>query len=592
MSKSISRAQLVAEARQGQLRNREGRVKRLDQARYIALLVQFYKEAEDSNFYCMADKAKEKNGYFFTDPQREIAECMLASVFKKERREIYISLTRQFGKTQIVSMVTEFCYRHYSEIFGEPFAVAIIAPEKGTAAEVFARIKNYIIANEVDLVIDTRYETQTINGDTIRLYGIYEGALGGTIEGRTFSMVIRDEAHLGDDSKFIDQVIPATNRTSGPIVLIGNGGFRDCYYYRGLKRGTNEEKGQYVFRYTYKTLRKYMLDLGERGLESCKLWVDNTDRYITNVGGEKSLFVRKNIFCEWALQLGGFLSEENLKACPPVAQEDVAEEFFIGFDVAHSGMDRGVAAIMDRNKNMLDLWITKEIGEVIPLAIQAKKLYDRCIESGLMTVDGENSLLKCIGVDATGLGIGMAEVLEQLFPVPIKRFVFTAKAKQDWFINFRDSVITDVSAERVRFNRHPETLEPTARYANVMTTWADAELWGIALKEIFDLEVIEMRNGLFGFHAPTSKGGVLGKSVNDDLVDAMVIVNSVVGYWDGFHPFTRRRASLSPAVKDGRSLSFDLGIPEYLGDSSGTVPPKLKAFRLKATRGGDPFLRH
>lgn len=595
MSKSITRAQTISGLKQNQLRNRALLPDKLDNTQFVALLVRFYREAEDSNFYCSLPRAKEKKGYYFTEPQREIAECILASVFMKERREIYISIVRQFGKTELVAMTTEFCYRHYSEIFGSPFAVAIIAPEKGTATEVFSRIKNYIVANETDLPIDTKFEVKTMAGDTIRLYGIYDGATGGTIEGRTFDMIIRDEAHKGSERKWLDEVMPAANRTTGPIILIGNGGFKDCYYYRGLKKGTDVSKRHYVFRYTYNTLRGYMLDLARQGMDSCRVWVENTDKYIENLGGRKSLFVRKNILCEWDLKLGGFLDRESVEAVEEVIKDDIHPDIFLTYDVAHSGMDRAIATIIDRNKNILDLWVIKDTGEVVTLEKQANTLYDRCLESGLMTFDGKDCPLKCVGVDASGLGVGMAEMMEKLFPIPIKRFTFTVQAKQDWYFHLRDSVVAEVPSSRVRFNRRQkgkgtkggeDVNESLYGYAKLKKPMATSDHWDICQRELYDIEVIELKNDMFGFHAPTASGGVMGLSIHDDFVASMAMAISLIGYWDGFHPTTTssRSRQLSSGA-EGSHLSAASPVDVYQGDSRpGSVPPKLKALRRKARR--------
>ena len=589
MSKNITIAQKVSEVRKKQMGSKQDRPETLSEEQFIGLLANYYKEAEESNFYCSLDEAIEKKSYYFLEPQRLIAECILRSVFQQVRHDIFISIVRQFGKTQVVAMTIEFCFRHYNEIFGRPLAVAIIAPERGTAAEVFNRVKNYIIANETELLVDSKYEVKTIAGDTIRLYGIYEGAVGGTIEGRTFDITIRDEAHLGDDAKYIDQVIPATNRTSGPNILIGNGGFRDCYYYNGLKKGTNAKKKHFVFRYTYTKLRDYMMELAGQGLKSAALWVSNTDKYIENMGGKNSMFVRKNIFCEWPLLIGEFLTVDILNKVPPVETADLSTEYLLAYDVAHSGMDRAVATIYDRNKNVLDIWVIKDVGEIMPLSLQAQKLYERCMEAGLLLRDANvKSPLKAIGVDATGLGIGMAEVLESLFPCPIKRFVFSTRPKMEWYITFRDSVVSDIPAEQVRFNTN------RVPYANIVTPWATKELWEIAIKEIADIEVIKNKDGTLGFHAPTSRGGVLGKSINDDIVDSMVIGVSLLGYWDGFHPFTRRQASTARSGATSLSMSDVAGLPTYRKPSPGErpgsgVPPKLRELRRLAKKGVDPY---
>lgn len=521
MAKSILKARRIRDARSI---DRKRYISKLTNEQFEKLLNKFYKEARDNNFHTNFEEAIKNNGYYFLHPQREIAERILRSVFLQEKSNIYVSLTRQLGKTEVVAMVTEFCFEHYFEVFGKPLRVAVIAPEKGTATEVFRRVKNYIVSREsMDLAIDRSNEVENITGDRIQLYGIYAGH-GGTIEGRTFDMLIRDEGHLGSDDIFLDQVLPTTNRTAGPIITIGNGGFADCYFYRGLKRGTDPAKNTYSFIYNFITLEPYMKDLARRGDKSSQRWLDATYDYVENAGGWKSLYVRKNILCEWMVNMTQFLSLRDFQNCAQVNKQEIGPKYFVSYDCAYKGMDRAVACVMDQYRNVLDFWVLKDIGDAVTFERQAETLRELCERQGIL----DN--IVTLGVDTTGMGVGMGEAIEKVFPrTHIKRFDFTAKKKMEWYVALHDSVVAERSSHRIRINWG------LFGYGERDGCIMKKEVLDMAIKEVCDIEIKPTQNGLITFHAPTA-GKMLGKSMNDDFSDALVMALDLVGDSMGYAP--------------------------------------------------------
>ncbi len=510
MARSIERANAIVKARKDRYKNKGLRPDKLDDNQFNVLLQRYYNAAANRGMYVTIEEAVENKGFYFLGMQRDIAECILASVFKREKRYIYISVPRQIGKTDIVVFTMSFCYEHYSSIFGEPLRVATIAPEKGTATEVFDRLHDFILLGETDLATDTKTRVETIRGDTIALYGLYEGGgAGATIEGRTHDVIIRDEGHMGDDAKFLDQVLPTTSRTRGPIIVIGNGGFRDCFFYRGILGGTNEAEKKYVFRYTWETLEDYMLDLASKGIISAQTWVDNTRAYIAACGGLNSLSVRKNVLCEWVLTIGSYLTEEDLTRCENRGDiEEIPQDIYVTVDVAVKGRDRTVAMIGDGDGYIFDMVVLKDVADQIALREQCDILAGYCEDMGYI------ANIRAIGVDATGLGVGMVEFMEVAFSAPIKSFIFSQVKKMDWYLALRDSIITTIDGDRLSFNKNHKHYPTLA-------------------KELIDLEVTVTKNGNLSFAAPAS--AVMGKAVNDDYVAALAMYRSLIGLTEGFY---------------------------------------------------------
>lgn len=550
--------------RKNAAKSRKGKLYKLDEEKFKKVLAQFYIEAEKSGFYTVFEDAIEENGYFFTDHQRVIAVDILKAVFMKISTTINISITRQFGKTELVTLVISFCYDYFFKIFGEPFKCCIIAPEKGTASEVFNRAANYILAKDLDMATNTKSEKRTNRGDVVQLFGIYEDAKGGTVEGRTFNLVVRDEAHLGDDVKFADQVEPTAMRTGGSIVMIGNGAERNCTFRTNVMRGncdilsedarpinrrTGERIGEdtrrvvgknIVHRYTYNTLRDYMEKLAQRGLESSRAWINGTEKYIAEKGGRDSIMVRKNILCQFMVNLGNFLSMDQLERCrrrtarlPAMREKDL----YLGVDFATKG-DRSVAAFVNKDRQIEDWVILKDANEIKSLTSQLRILYDYCDEKGIF------ERLAGIGGDSTGMGIGAIEIMEGIFGCEIVPYNFSQRKKHEWYTDLKDLMMTLNKEDRLHY-------DPLHEHAPIFE------------KEMTELEVTASKNGILSFSAPEKHG------CYDDFVAATAIANSMRArnlslYSNRVKPRTDREVSISLAKRAKNMRDRIFGRPQQV----------------------------
>ena len=506
MTLSIKKQERVQKYREWASEIRKNLPYRLNEEQFKKLLIQFYAESEKHGFYLRLEDAIRNRGFFFTDHQRAIAVDILKSIFTKSPSVINISITRQFGKTELVTMVISFCYDHFFKAFGEPFKCCVIAPEKGTASEVFNRACRYIMSRGIEMITNTREEKETIRGDVIRLFGIYDDVKGGTIEGRTHNLVVRDEAHLGDDEKFADQVEPTTVRTDGSIVMIGNGGFGSCSFRENIKKGNTPLIGlsgqnvgeNIVHRYTYRTLKPYMEDLANKGLQSASSWIRGIEKYISARGGMESYNVMKNVLCEWIVSFGNFLTEEQLAKCErrtPRLPITEYRDLYLGVDFAFKG-DRTVAAFINRDRQIEDWVVLKDANEIRTLKEQCEELYYYCEEKGILR------RIAGIGGDATGMGQGAVEFLEDYFDCEIVPYVFTFRSKHEWYLNMRDLMMTNNNDDRIWY-------DPAHPHANKFK------------KEMIELDVTILKNGYLSFSAPNKQDHY------DDFVAATAIANSM-----------------------------------------------------------------
>lgn len=532
MGVSSNKQKLASKYRKDAARYKEGRPYALNEDQFKGLLEVFYYEMEGHGFFTRIEDAIAKNGYFFADFQRQISEAMLKAVFMRQSTTIGISLTRQIGKTTIVTAVASFCYKHFFKAFGESFRLCIIAPEKGTASEVFNRVCRYIIAENPELYVDQATYKETLRGDTIQLFGIHEDSKGSTIEGRTFHLVIRDEAHLGDDEKFSDQVVPTTIATQGTLVWIGNGSLGDCDYRKVLKRGNIEIKDKEgmvmgynrVFRFTYHSLHPYMKKLAmEHKLNSALAWLQGVEKYIYENGGPESFFVRKNVFCEFILNFSNFLDEETIMRCqrdiPLMSLRSNPErDLYLSLDFGHSG-DKTVATFLNIRREIEGWFVAKEENEIMTLQDQCIRVRDYADEMGY------TQRLLAIGGDSTGLGIGAVEFLEIEFETAIVPCNFNYKWKHENYLQMRDLFMTDRDEDRIWF----DPASPNA---------------GKFIKEMTEMEITPLKNGYLSFHAPNRSG------YYDDFCASLAIaVYLLVNEYNMYNSLT----SAKKRLRSGRS---------------------------------------
>lgn len=485
---------------------------RLDDEEFKKLLNKFYLNAEKEGWYCDLSDAIVNKGFFFTAPQRKIAECILEGIFKKDKRTINVSITRQFGKTEVVSMVVSFCYEWHFRIFSIPFRCAIIAPNRNTSSKVFQRAENYIDSTGIPLKKNRRgLHKETVRGDCIIVFGIFEGSVGGNMEGETLHLAVRDEAHEGDDKRYIDEILPALMRTWGVEVNIGNGGYNKCYFYEriaeGYRRSYDEKldiwSSNYVIRYTYENLREYFVKLAMHGLDSAKAWLAGNEDYIRKNGGRNGLMVRKNIYCEWVLSFGQYLTEEHVMAAC-VDNEDFApdDRIYAGFDVGFSG-DRSVLALINHRRIVVGWYIIKKAGEMMSPTDQVLAAIS------VLYALGVEDRLEAFGVDETTTGLAFMEPLMENLAVDIVPFNFAGRGKKhNWYINFQNGFTSENQDTRFFLNQN-------------------AVHFNDFKKEVCDIEVSVMGNGFLSFQAPQREG------FYDDFVAATVIAANLMGIYEG-----------------------------------------------------------
>lgn len=435
-----------------QYRSKQQRTSRpLNSREFRLLLRKFYAFAAKHGFYRSIDESIEKRGFFIFQFQEEIGVAILRSLFQQRDIDLNISVLRQVGKTEFVSLTTAFAFERFYDVFFRPLEIAVIAPEKDTAGVVFRRITKYINPKVLIQGGDTKKYKESVKGDTIQLFGIYDEYKGSTIEGRSFDMVIRDEAHLGNDRKFVDEVEPTMMSKRGPLVMIGNGGFKKCVFQEYINEGSKMDGDHetILVRYTYKELKPYLQQLADKGIEAAKTRISKIERYIRKHGGLDSKEVLKNIYCKWMLEYSNAITHNQISQCYGEVAWD-GGGLYMGLDFA-TMHDRTIATIMDENRQIIDWFIIKDANVQMRAREQGSLLREYCDEAGY------TPHILAIGFDATGVGSGgIVEILEDEFKADILPYVFSGKMKHEWYMKSIEMMATSYDEDRLSFNpNHP-----------------------------------------------------------------------------------------------------------------------------------------
>jgi len=488
--------------------NERREIKGLTATQYKHVLAKFWTFARSKGFYRTRKEAIDKNGYYVFQWQKEIAEAMLKSLFRQMNVELVISILRQVGKTETVGLAGAFIFENFYNTFKRPLDMAIIAPEKDTACVPFERVEKYM--NKKYLIEDTKKRKRSIKGDSLKVFGIYDEYKGAGIEGNHFDLVIRDEAHKGDDKKFNDEVRPAMMARRGCMVLIGNGGYKKCEFKKAINRGNGVYKTKWgqteniLVKYTYKEAKPYFETLAGEGLDSAQLRLHNIETEIEKYGLEDRE-IRKNFFCEWIEGYENPVTQTDLDICKvtmpewnPKKAKKQRRYLYMGVDFA-TLHDRSIATIMDEDRFIIDWLIIKDNNEIKNIRDQCDLLQELCDERGY------TAQIIGIGYDATGVGSGgVNEFLEGTFASDLRPFTFSLKSKHEWYALAVESIKSKNIADRIKFDPEHEHAELFQQeWTEIEATWDENQKYK-------------------KWHAPNEKNKY------DDMIASHVIVNNMV----------------------------------------------------------------
>jgi hypothetical protein len=416
--------------------------------------------------------------FLFTlrDDQIVLARAFFDLLFKRKRHTLNVSVCRQTGKTEVLVMCILFAILYFEIIEKERIRICVCAPEQGTSTEFFDRLKAAMNKLEqagfvfrfqqknYDAIVDSR-------GNRVDKFGLFKNYARienkkSTREGRTFHLVIRDEKHMGDDSIFDDEIVPAMATTGGLDVLIGNGGFKYCRAKQISDMFT--DKGQIIqtigavtnFEADYTMMRAIMLEEYEKtGNEMFIRWIDSQDAYIEQHGIDNP-FVQKNLFNKWFTETQNFIDIQRLRTMARQNDESLHSPIIhIGLDLAKS-QDDTVMTLTDDECNVRD-WL--EFKGEYPQQV-------RLIREALLAWKEKNRCaFEYLFVDSTGVGDPVKAMLKEAIGdiVIVRGIVFTSKEKD---ILARKALKAFAEENLKKRFSYPANHERTEKFENQMVS--------------------------------------------------------------------------------------------------------------------------
>jgi len=475
------------------------------------IFFEFLAHIRKKNFVLDEEEAKLPGMHLILAPQIYAAKKLLRAVFLKKRSVINLSIVRQLGKTELVALMVSFIFTKFFKVFKEPFRVVCIAPEKNTGLLIFERIVEYVPMGFFNKKqAGSVYRSK--NGDSIEVFSMYDARVGGTYEGRTINLVVRDEAHLGDDKKYKDQIRPTMIRTNGTVINIGNGSWRNCLFTEGLEKGNTNEVlkiGQFeyeienvVIKRTYDDLKEYMIGLAERGNRESASWVAGVEHDLQD-GGRESLENRKNLFCEKILEKESFITVEEFDKCLVDVAPPMPEEIVGTLDIAKSG-DRTIGLFGDLNYNLFDLKYLKEAHERKDILEQLDELVEYSDRRAY------TERLIAFGGDSTGMGEAAVESLSTTMSMDIVPYHFSLQSKHQWYTELQTRILTPNEDRRLKIPRNLPHLHQMR-------------------KELTELTIKSSKNGeCLIFAAPS------GRNKFDDIPACLAMYTDLVGKISGY----------------------------------------------------------
>lgn len=362
------------------------------------------------------------------DYQRAFLDC-------GEKRRIFVA-GRQVGKSRASAwLALWYAVTHTDE------TVLILAKAKRQAMELFKTVKGEMRgADEMDesewgIPRETRTVVEFDNGS--RIVCLPVGRDGSNIRGYSADLLMVDEAAFIRDEIFQEVLSPFLAVGENTFVMTSTPLGKKGYFYERFEEAINGENNYHV---THAETRDNPY-VGDEFLKEMEQSLTPM-QYKQEIDGK---------FVESADAY--FTTEEILDSDvavgSPVKQE--TEKCYLGCDVAHTGDDASVYISMDAKGNIFDIEHTN-----------GKKLTDAM--GRIQELDKYHDYER-IMVDATGLGAGVVDQLEETIGRKVEGFVFTNPKKADLYSTLKDAF----QNKEIRFRHERQAGKPENKMATQLT---------------------------------------------------------------------------------------------------------------------------
>ena len=394
-------------------------------------------------------------------------ENFIRSVLTREKkRHLFVASTR-VGKTTAVSVLAVL-----SSILYDGEEVTIVAPKFDQALHIFQTIRGFFYNNEklmrfVNVGMGFRRdEINLINGSVLRV--LTAGSPTGLLGYGATMLIVDEAASIPDDifrTRILRMLAGQAGRPEPYIVLLSTPHNRN-FFYDAFVSGRYE-----VYRVTWKDgVKAGIVDKdwveeakNMMSAQEFKIWFEAE---FPEVGGEVfSLeLVRKlAVGGKWDYPRDGY-------------------DYFMGLDVARMGIDESAIVIIAVPKYMRDDY--KAVADVCYFSVRGKQTLTNIMKWSRDVAEKWN--VERIGVDVTGMGAGVGDVLAEYFGNRVVRIQMVGNMRNDVYMNLQRLV----EDERIRLVNDAKFI---GQFSNF---WVEPDKLG-------RLRVVK------------------GQGVRDDLVDAL-----------------------------------------------------------------------
>lgn len=386
---------------------------------------------------------EEFTGKEFLPYQLPAARRLIESVILGDGAEITILMARQVGKTQLISMVLAGLmvflprlapvFPYWLDKFEEGFACGIFAPTEEQADTMFGRVVSFLTCDRAaEFFMDPELDDKVTAGGTRGKGKLVQLQKSGSlcrmqtvnpkakIEGRTYHMIVVDEAQQADETMISKSLTPMVAWNAGTRVLCGTAQTHKSYYYEAIQRNKREfvnakrAKRQNHFEVIWTEAAKYNKHYA-KSVQQDKLKL-----------GEDSPEFRMSYLCEWMLEKGMFVAPDKLDRIYDQSMPIIPEFYepmgglppvVVGIDVGRTHDSTVATAVL------VDWSRPDAFGFYPHYVLNWLELDNTEWESQYFSILDfcNNYNIHMIGVDAQGMGSAVAERLQVIMPnIPVE----------------------------------------------------------------------------------------------------------------------------------------------------------------------------
>lgn len=412
----------------------------------IALVRQKYlKSQHDLEFYPYQVQISDQILSALLQNFRITSNATEEDIRRLKQIEIPIEISRQGGKTYAVGHTAAFAMEVFPEMFDRQLRIGIFSPQLNQASISYKILRNSLRKAKARMMITPDQQKLIAQEENARELVLPDGSLVvvapiskiSLIEGRTFDLIIIDEAQEADDSIVQHSIWPMGKTTNAPRIYIGKAGTKITHYYR-MSQNNN------TLKFYFDEVVKQRRELYNQNHDARHLIYEQSVREDIVKYGEDSDFIQREYFGKWQIGTGQFTTADELDALVDVDEDGKirAQTFthkkmpcFAGIDTAKHP-DSTVVTIIRWNEKLRKKQLLNW------MELHGENYQDQFDQIQFFL---SNYNIQAIAIDSTGQGDFMPDMFEAHTEwrdenSGLYRIKFSAVSKDNMYKNLKVSI--------------------------------------------------------------------------------------------------------------------------------------------------------